>query len=326
MFKEEELRLAQEVAGLAIWEWVEDTDELHWQPGSVPLLGRPLNEINTGEEFFQCLIPEDRDRVRQCARDALKSGSDYRVEFRVRSPEGQTRWIVRNGRVMRDPERGRILVGVERDITETKLRENKLRAQARLLDLAYEPILVRDAQDHILYWNGGAERLYGYGWQEARSQRSHDLLKTQFPKPLEEIEKQLREHGQWEGELIHRTKSGRYIHIASRWQKISPEDNTILETNFDLSQQRALEVARAWQEKAKLITELAHEINNPLEAARGATHILRASCDQDARQYVQVLEDSIKRIAGFIKRSNEIHKQGRLESEQTDKPGPFGPM
>jgi PAS domain S-box-containing protein len=73
---------------------------------------------------------------------------------------------------------------VSQDITEEKRREEKLRAQARLLDLAYEPILVRDSKDSITYWNDGAQRLYGYAWQEAKGQVYHDLLRTQFPHDL----------------------------------------------------------------------------------------------------------------------------------------------
>ncbi|MDT8068109.1 MAG: PAS domain-containing protein [Terriglobia bacterium] len=313
MFRAEELRLAQEAAQLAIWEWFVDTDELRWQPGSVELFSRPIAELTTGERFFECVSAADRERVKECVRDSVSSGKNYSVEFRVDLPGGETRWLVSNGCLAQERRPGQIMIGVSRDITDTKRREIKLRAQARLLDLAYEPILVRDPEDRIVYWNNGAELLYGYTWKEAKDRRSHELLDTKFPASLAEIESQLKATGSWEGELVHRTQSGHYIHVASRWRRFDADGSEfVLESNFDLSQRRALEIARAWEAKAKLLGEMAHEINNPLEAASGAAHILKASCDQQSAHYIEVLEQSIQRIAEFIRRSNELHRNPHL--------------
>jgi PAS domain S-box-containing protein len=309
MFKAEELRLVQEAAQLAIWEWSPETDQLRWQPGSVELFGKPIAELTRGEHIFQCVSAADRERVMNCVRDSIATGRDYSVEFRVDLPNGELRWLASNGRPTEDKGAVRIMIGVTRDITKTKLLERKLMAQARLLDLAHEPIIVRDAEDRIAYWNNGAERLYGYSWKEAKGQRSHDLLDTSFPRNLSEIQEQLKKVGSWEGELVHRTRSGHYVHVASRWRKFDAEGSEfVLETNFDLSQHKALEVARVWEAKAKLLGEMAHEINNPLEAASGAAHILKGSCDQQSAHYIEVLEQSIQRIAEFIRRSNEVHR------------------
>ena len=40
-------------------------------------------------------------------------------------------------------------------------------SEARLLDLSSEAIFIRDTQDRITYWNGGAEALYGWSREEA---------------------------------------------------------------------------------------------------------------------------------------------------------------
>ncbi|WP_322505940.1 PAS domain-containing protein [Chroococcidiopsis cubana] len=42
-----------------------------------------------------------------------------------------------------------------------------MRAQAELLDVATDAIIVRSLDDKVLYWNKGAERLYGWQAQEA---------------------------------------------------------------------------------------------------------------------------------------------------------------
>jgi PAS domain-containing protein len=73
-----------------------------------------------------------------------------------------------------------------------------LRSQAQLVELAPEAILVREVgTGTILFWNHGAEELYGWTRAEALGQVSHELLRTEFPRPLEAIERELAEHGRW---------------------------------------------------------------------------------------------------------------------------------
>lgn len=127
------------------------------------------------------------------------------------------------------------------DITDKKRSEDTLRQQAALLDLAHDAIFVRDMQSRILFWNRGAEIMYGWSRQEARGRSSHDLLRTSFPVPLEEIERGVREHGKWEGDLPQHTRNGDTIVVASRWsleRDENGEPKAFLEINRDVTEQR----------------------------------------------------------------------------------------
>jgi PAS domain S-box-containing protein len=312
VFKEQELVLAQQIAGLAIWEWSARTDEFTWLPGSTPLFGHPPEQLRTRADVLQCVVPEDRERIALMRDEAVRAGEEYKSEYRVMWPNGETRWIRAHGRGVEHPERGRLLLGVSQDITEEKKREEKLRAQARLLDLAYEPIMVRDSKDCIVYWNEGAQRLYGYSWQEAKGQVGHELLQTTFPQELQEIQQQLHATGFWQGELIQVTKDGRHVRVESRWQAFSTNGLSTLETDFDLSYQEAVQIARTWEEKAALVADMSHEINNPLSIALSAAHLLKSD-DKDRQQYIAMLEDAIMRIADFVKKSGDIHRSVQLE-------------
>lgn len=87
-----------------------------------------------------------------------------------------------------------------------------------LLELTQEAIQLRDLEDGIIrFWNRGAETLYGWSRSEAVGQVSHHLLQTQFPVPLSEIHAELLDTGRWQGELIHSTRDGRRLTVASRW-------------------------------------------------------------------------------------------------------------
>src|SRR6266487_6292628 len=76
-----------------------------------------------------------------------------------------------------------LAIGAIRDMSEQRRAE-----QAELLDLAHDAIFTRDLVSRVVFWNKGAEALYGYRTQQARGRISHILLKTRFPVPLSEIE------------------------------------------------------------------------------------------------------------------------------------------
>ena len=69
----------------------------------------------------------------------------------------------------------------------------------------------------ITFWSRGMERLYGFSAAEAVGQLAHFLLKTEFPHPLDRLEAELTEHGEWSGELLQRRRNGEMVIVASQW-------------------------------------------------------------------------------------------------------------
>jgi len=191
MFKEDELALAQEAAGLAIWEWRADTNEFRWLSGSIELFGQPFTSLRTIEDVLSHIAAEDRERVARLRDEAVRTNGRLKVDYRVVWPNGELRWIRATGQVLERAGIGKVLIGVSQDITTDRKREEQLLAQARLLDMTHEPILVRDKEDRIRFWNKGAERLYGFSRADAAGVVSHDLLRTKFPAPLHVIQRQL---------------------------------------------------------------------------------------------------------------------------------------
>src|SRR5579862_2757080 len=88
---------------------------------------------------------------------------------------------------------------VERDLLQSRddlQREVVERTQqASLLNLTHDSIFVRDMDFVIMYWNLGAQELYGWSPEQAMGKPSQDLLQTAFPIPLEEIRAELLETG-----------------------------------------------------------------------------------------------------------------------------------
>jgi two-component system CheB/CheR fusion protein len=139
-----------------------------------------------------------------------------------------------------------------RDITERKRTEERVAEQSRLLDLSFDAIFVRDVQNRITYWSQGAEDAYGFTREEAVGKFKHELLRTEFPKPLEQIKEQLYRNGRWIGEQKHVRKDGSVIIDNTRWvldRDAEGRPSSILETNTDVTERRRAEVALQMSER-----------------------------------------------------------------------------
>src|ERR1700735_1092076 len=102
-------------------------------------------------------------------------------------------------------------------VVETELLAwtRDLAAHIALLDLAPDAIFARDAERRITFWNRGAQSTYGFTTEEALGVVPCDLLRTEYPISLEEIERLVTDTGGWEGDLVQRTKDGNRVVVES---------------------------------------------------------------------------------------------------------------
>src|SRR5262245_11498466 len=109
-----------------------------------------------------------------------------------------------------------------------------------IFELVNDSVITRTMEGRINFWNLSAEKLYGWRKEEAIGRVSHDLLQTQFPKPLEEIESELVRNGRWEGKLVHTTRDGRRLVVESRWTlEIESQLGALVEINTRSNQAEA---------------------------------------------------------------------------------------
>src|SRR6266487_4167334 len=146
-----------------------------------------------------------------------------------------------------------LTIGAIRDMSEQRRAEHErlqqaehIRLQAELIDLAHDAIFIRDSESRVLFWNRGAEELYGWSSQEALGRITHSLLKTRFPSSLAVVGALLERDGRWEGELTHTRRDGRLVVVESRQVLVCDvlgHATTILEINRDITERRRLEHA-----------------------------------------------------------------------------------
>src|ERR1700744_1097792 len=115
--------------------------------------------------------------------------------------------------------------------------------QIGLLDSVTDAIIIRNLDGKTLYWNHGAEILYGWLREQAIGSISHELLRTVFPIPFQNSEDILRDRHNWDGDLHQTARDGRNVVVSSRWAFWQGEEHQIelLEINRDITAQKQLQ-------------------------------------------------------------------------------------
>lgn len=132
----------------------------------------------------------------------------------------------------------------------------ELDALVHVLDGA--DIIVHRLEGTITHWSIGCENMYGWAREEAVGEMVDTLLATQYPEPVETIRAHLKARGFWQGEIIHRHKSGQDIHVATRCVlvNLSDGDPAVIQANSDVSAlKRAEEAVRSREAHLSSILE-----------------------------------------------------------------------
>src|SRR5260221_14205515 len=127
--------------------------------------------------------------------------------------------------------------------------------------------------------------MYGWKAEEALEKISHKLLKTEFPRPLEEIKARLLAHGHWEGEVVHARRDGERIVVATTWVLHRDEHDkpkAVLVVSNDITERKEAEkeIRRLNEELEQRVAERTAQlqaVNKELEAfSYSVSHDLRA--------------------------------------------------
>ncbi len=264
--------------------------------------------------------------------------SSYRIEKRYIRKDGSPVWINLTVSLVREEGQPDYFVCVIEDISrrrqaedeirrlnmelERQVRESTaelerqteaLREQAELVELAPSAILVREiGSGRIRHWSRGAEQIYGWTRQEAIGCRPFELLRTEFPRPLVEIEAELIREGHWEGEVAHWRRDGTRLVVATRWALLSGGDGqprAILTVNTDITGRKQVE-----QLRSEFVSLVSHELRTPLTSIKGYTDVLLSeelgALSDEQSQFLQVIQRNADRLMALV---NDLLDLSRLE-------------
>ena len=212
---------------------------------------------------------------------------------------------------LRSPEGTVIgMIGVATDITQKRQSMEKLMEQASLIERAHDAIVVKDIEGRITFWNREAERLFGWSPEEVRGREEREI--THAPEQEEKLQQALRATlavGEWNGELLQRTRTGREVLVDSRWSLITDDagrPKSILSINIDITEKKSLERQLLRSQRLEglgtLAGGIAHDLNNILTPILMSVEMLRMRHD-DARtkKALDAMESGAQRGADILR-------------------------
>lgn len=295
----------------AFWIRSADMREVHYiSPAFERIWGRTVASLYANpHEWTDFILPEDRERVLEAFARLTADGPEMDIEYRIVRPGGEVRWVRVRGFQVRDAADSLIRhIGIVTDVTERRRTEMQVREQAALLDIAHEAIQVRDLDGRIIYWNKGAEHIYGWTAAEVLGRTAVEMFykdAARFREALAALVAQ----GKWQGEVITQTKDGRDITVEVRWTLVHDADGrpkSVLAFDTDITEKKRLESqflrAQRMESIGTLAGGIAHDLNNVLAPILMSVKILNELVrNDDDRALLATLHSSAQRGADLVK-------------------------
>ena len=272
------------------------------------LSGYTFDEVN-GKNIDLLLLPEERESIK-VAFDNICSGQfpNTHENFWV-TQTGNRRLIAWSNTALLDAN-GEVeyVIGTGIDITERTESEAQIAEQADLLDKARDAILVRDLEGRLLFWNKGAERMYGWTREEVLGRFAGDFLFLD-PKKFPEVNGLTISRGEWYGELQHLKKGGGEIVTEARWTLIRDNEGapkSVLSIDTDITERKKIEAqflrAQRMESIGTLAGGIAHDLNNILAPIIMSIELLKDSAeDSQAKMILDTIETSAKRGSDIVR-------------------------
>ncbi len=135
MANETRIRFILHAAGMGIWTLDLSSNRLISSPQCKANFGRDPHAPFSYEDLKACIIEEDRDRWERVVAEAIDSGNEFSIEYRIKTPSGEIRWVEVRGQISRDlTEVPSIMSGVSMEITERKEAEEHRKLLSRELN------------------------------------------------------------------------------------------------------------------------------------------------------------------------------------------------
>ena len=156
------------------------------------------------EEFSDCLLPEDRDRVFHCMETAFRERTQYELDHGIVLPDGTVKYLHVIGHPVLD-DAGSVaeFVGTSLDVTQRK-QAGELQIEwarlAAIVSSSHDAIVSKSLDGIIASWNAGATQMFGY---EATEMIGESILRI-IPAELREEEVYILDRIQ-RGETVNET-------------------------------------------------------------------------------------------------------------------------
>ena len=342
----ERLSIANQAAGISMWEWDLKTDTVTLTGGT------SFGERMEGQTSYQgtryakdYVHEQDLEAYQATFLNALQSspGGNDRVSFRYRArhPDGRTQYVQMHGRLIRSAK-GRVakILGVDWEVTHEELSKLEIASQAAALQDARDRFerAVAGAQDALFELNlrSGEEwyspqllQMLGYVGTPNEQPRFESLV---APEDLPSVRQALNDHLQsgasYNIEYRLCQHDGRHLRVRSRgavsrdakgaalWFAGSIADVSHEWMAREAIMRAAAEAETASKAKSTFLATMSHEIRTPMNGIIGMTGLLMDSgLDRVQRDYAETIRSSADSLLTIL---NDILDFSKIEAGKLD--------
>jgi len=216
-----------------------------------------------------------------------------------------------------------LLARVGSHLAMSKIQKEQIIASQRLaaiVESADDAIISKDLNGIVTSWNRGAEEMFGYRAEEMIGRSITAIIPPELqadePRILETIVRGERiDHV----ETVRLTKSGRRIDVSLTVSPVKNEHGIIVGTAKiarDITQSKKAEHALRMSERlasvGRLAATIAHEINNPLEAATNLVYLAKhRAVSKDLHEFLAAAEEELTRISHLTKQTLGFYREAK---------------
>lgn len=204
-----------DITVVGYYEWDVETNKIFLSDGL-----RGLNEQSSGyldrntlEETF-VVHPDDIKLRNEILARAIELGIDFQMEYRIRNTDGNYRYYLSKGKVVKDDE-GKLIkvLGTLQDIEESKKKEARIQIQSFLIENTSTAILWVNENAQVVEANVAYAQLLGYSQSELVGMQMQQLDPYYNKDLWERARDRVKVEKAYMFTAVNVTKSGRVIEI-----------------------------------------------------------------------------------------------------------------
>lgn len=210
-----------------------------------------------------------------------------------------------------------VMLGLVGLIYVSRRAEKSIRSQverdqrrfAMMLSEVPEPIYVEDEDGRIIFWNSGAEKLYGWNGEAMIGKVSDEILNIHQAAPNHRSQHtdEYKSAPRWKGEIQAVNASGRTLNIERRRTKIMDGDQVtgVVVLDLDLGERKRMQVVDRRRQRLEslgtLASGIAHDLNNLLTPILMSSKMLaRSDAKVNREGLIDTIHQAATRGAGLI--------------------------
>ena len=322
---EEKFRQMAENISAVFWITSPDFKTMHYvSPAYEQIWGHSAASLYADpKQWEEAILQQDKDRVVADLAGLFADKPTVSVEYRIRRPDGDIRWIHDRGFQVRD-DTGRLirLTGIATDITERKhdeaaliASENKFHAIA---ELSPDIISIFDCEGRILFNSAAAVKIHGYKAGALENKPTLDFIhpddRSAVAEELSRLLKGSAENSRVKYRYLNADGSYRWMEAFACNEIANPQINGILAVSRDITerieqqekvQRLLIQSEQDAQTKSELLREVNHRVTNNLTAVLG---LMGFEAEHQSGPKVPAVEPMLERLRQRIRDMLNIHQ------------------